>query len=786
MLWSGDALLDYTRWRERHPGPLTDLETAFGRASIEASARGRRVRRAIVAAAFAVLAAGILVLLSINTSKEAALRSAEASDAARRDQVIALDEEHGRQLYLAGDPIRAAIYLDAAVRAGGRSEGLRYLLSRAIAILDKQRAVLVGHGGGVGDGRYSPDGALIVTAGEDRTARVWDAVTGRLVATLEGHDGGRISTVDVDPGGTRIVTASNDKTARIWDARSGRELVVLRGHDDWVWFARFSPDAARIVTGSLDGTARLWDAASGQLIQVLRGAGSQVVDGVFAGADLYLRSNAKTVTRWSAETGQPRGIIATHAAPVIAIAIDRNARIASASTDGDVQIHSPSGVLVATLAAQLALRRAAFSPDGTRLALAGAAEVQVWDIETGHRLATMRGHNGAVTSLGFTPDGSRLASSSDDGTVRLWDAATGQPLALVPSLDGVQWLAFSRDGSRIAIGGAGGASVWDTRNDARRAVLEVGEPVSSVALRADGGEVIACGNRGALRAWSTRDGEAILAVDTSVKCYATVTPDGTTAITGGEDGKVTTWEVSTGRPIRELAPAAAPNVYAIAVSPDGRRVATGHDDNDARIWDIASGALLNTLTGHTSPIFALSWSPDGARVATCSNDGTAKRWDATTGSLLDSLTLDSDCPGVAFDRAGHQLATATRQVAQVWRGRELTGSYEGQRGIVTSVMFGPPGLLVTTSRDTTIRIWDLATRQPLESLEHPGPVEEADVSADRTLLASRSGSRVYLWGLAPQVTLARARAIVDALPLTLQGAAIVPHKKPLTQSPVPN
>jgi len=72
-------------------------------------------------------------------------------------------------------------------------------------------------------------------------------------------------------------------------------------------------------------------------------------------------------------------------------------------------------------------------------------------------------------------------------------------------------------------------------------------------------------------------------------------------------------------------------------------------------------------------------------------------------------------------------------------------------------------------------MWDLATQQSVESFAHPEPVQEADVSLDRSLLAARSGSRVYLWALAPLVPLDRVREIVDGLPLRLQGAALLPH-----------
>ena len=79
-----------------------------------------------------------------------------------------------------------------------------------------------------------------------------------------------------------MVTASDDKTARLWDAQSGQEIAVLTGHADWVRSAAFSPDGRRVVTASSDNTARLWDAQSGQEIAVLKGHADQVLSAAFS------------------------------------------------------------------------------------------------------------------------------------------------------------------------------------------------------------------------------------------------------------------------------------------------------------------------------------------------------------------------------------------------------------------------------------------------------------------------------------------------------------------------
>jgi len=121
--------------------------------------------------------------------------------------------------------------------------------------------------------QFSPDGQRLVTASEDRTARVWDAKTGRALTEPLKHDN-RVRSAQFSPDGLRVVTASDDNTARVWDAHSGQALTEPLKHSGAVWSARFSPDGRRVVTASDDSTARVWDARTGQpLTEPLRHKG---------------------------------------------------------------------------------------------------------------------------------------------------------------------------------------------------------------------------------------------------------------------------------------------------------------------------------------------------------------------------------------------------------------------------------------------------------------------------------------------------------------------------------
>ena len=248
-LWRGDALLEYRVWRSRYAGSLTATEEEFAQACVREDARGRRLRRALQIAAFAILTIGMIVVLQLNRSandqreraddqRERAEGFAAVSQQRLRDSY----QEQGRQAWLAGDAIRAFVYLAEARDEGAENAALDFLIARASHALDDRLLALDAHDDLVYAVQFSPDGKWLATA-DNQTAKLWDAESGELLVTLDGHHDA-IWMLQHSRDGSRLITASWDGTARVWDTKTGDSIFThpsrAPGFLGWLYRERHS------------------------------------------------------------------------------------------------------------------------------------------------------------------------------------------------------------------------------------------------------------------------------------------------------------------------------------------------------------------------------------------------------------------------------------------------------------------------------------------------------------------------------------------------------------------
>jgi WD40 repeat protein len=339
------------------------------------------------------------------------------------------------------------------------------------------------HDNEVGAVAFSPDGTLLATASDDKTARLWEVATGTEVAQLR-HDG-KVYRVAFSPDGTRLATvsddktASYDKTARLWEVASGREVAQLR-HAGWVYAMAFSPDGTWLATASQDGVARLLGVATGREATLLQHEGA--VCAVAFSPDSTLVATAShdgTARLWEVATGRERARMGPGDPMASALLVAFSPDGTLLATDaGDPPEPWDRGTPVrlwevATGREGVQMRHggtpiaAAFSPDGTLLATNDIVEAtaQLWEVATGRKHAEMK-HTGTLfkdrlRQVAFSPDGTLLATAGEDGTARLWVVATGREIARLRHDGAVSAVAFSPDGTLLATASDDGtARLW--------------------------------------------------------------------------------------------------------------------------------------------------------------------------------------------------------------------------------------------------------------------------------------------------------------------------------------
>ena len=502
----------------------------------------------------------------------------------------------------------------------------------------KEIAVLRGHESVVNSAAFSPDGSRIVTASSDKTARIWDAATAKELAILRSDEGvattGVVTSAAFSPDGTRVVTTSDDNTARVWDAAAANEIVVLRGHDDGVSSAAFSPDGTRIVTASWDNTARVWDAATAKEIAVLRGHENWVLSAAFSpdGTRIVTASDDKTARVWDAVRAKEIAVLRGHESVVTSAAFSPDGtRILTASIDKTARVWEIAVLRVH----EDRLSSAAFSPDGTRIVTASTDKTaRVWDAATAKakEIAVLRGHEGWVLFAAYSPDGTRIVTASADGTARVWDTATAKEIAVLRGHEGwVSTAAFSPNGTRILTASVDKTvRVWDAATAKEIAVRRGHEDwVSSAAFSPDGTRIVTASYDNTARVWDavTAKEIAILRGHEQTVNSAAFSPDGTRIVTASYDNTARLWDAATAKEIAILR-GHEDRLRTAAFSPDGTRIVTASEDKTARLWDAATAKEIAVLRGHENSVHSAAFSPDGTRIVTASEDKTARVWDA--------------------------------------------------------------------------------------------------------------------------------------------------------------
>ena len=273
----------------------------------------------------------------------------------------------------------------------------------------------------------------------------------------------------------------------------------------------------------------------------------------------------------------------------------------------------------------------ALSPNGKILASGSMnGSIQLWNIATGSKIRTLQGHSDRIESVAFSPDGKTLASGSNDETIKLWNVATGTEIGSVQgSFFSVYSVTFSPNGKTLVSGSSDGTiKLWDV-STTKEILTLLGHTakVSAVAFSPDG-KILASGSDDRIiKLWNVATAGEILTFDGHSDRVGSVafSPDGRILASGSSDKTIKLWNVGTGTEIRTLT-GHSNGVGSVAFSPNGKILASGSDDNTIKLWNVATGTQIHTLTGYADTVDSVIFSSDGKTLASASRESNIKVW----------------------------------------------------------------------------------------------------------------------------------------------------------------
>ena len=442
---------------------------------------------------------------------------------------------------------------------------------------------------------FSPDGARLAAETANGTIRLWEVTTGRILKDLTQQSKWAWGLLMFSKGGKTLACQGKAADIELWDVETQTLRVTLDRMDTQMSMLAFSPDAKTVASANLNGEIKVWDANTGDEVSVFRTAhaawldalafsadGSTLASGDIAairfwdtltftqrantikvrgalfGAwafspdgstvttadrfrfekrtrDAFVKESVlSTLSLWDTRTGRRlSGFgIEWHEGEAPVLPGQKKTAMSTGGMDGPV-VFSQNGYMLATaLNSERATKDNRFT-------------VHLWETPHGKLHFTLKGHTDKVNALAFTHQGHTLASASDDGTIRLWDASTGTQMLSLPS-GKTRALVFSTDGKILAsISGAANIQLWDIATGNKRIALKGQSSLSDALAFSMDNKILASGSRDRVILWDVPTGNKLATLKGQAYGINALafSPDGNTLASGSEGGAIFLWHI---------------------------------------------------------------------------------------------------------------------------------------------------------------------------------------------------------------------------------------------------
>lgn len=591
----------------------------------------------------------------------------------------------------------------------------------------------IGHTAQIKSATYSSNGKYILTASIDKTVKLWETSSGKLLYSLEGdaslglsanftHDdkyilltstrvakiwqtstGKLLHSIKTDgslaqptrfSSSGKFILQAFGKTIRIWESSNGQQIYSLEGHSQFINVAKFSNDEKYIASASIDNTAKIWDRISGKLLHTLSGHIQSVISNSFSADGKYIVTSSidKTVKIWETSTGK-----------------------LLRSLEGDSSLN----------------QSVSFSTDGKYIVLATALFKKIWEISTGKLIYSIEENDVyGVPSAFFSPDGKHIITASDKA-INLREFPSGKLTYLLKgNARSVNSANFSPNGKYITTTSGASANIWEIASGKLLHSLEGHtSSVNSINFSPDGNYFITSSAK-SVEIWERFTGKLVRSLKTNVRGIysANFLPNGKHILVAGWPS-AEIWESSTGRLLYLVDDFSSfaympKNLSPTHFSADGKYMV-----NDANVavcvWEVATGKVLYSVGQSNRSVISARFSPDGKYLVTSSFDMGISVLESGTGKLVQSFGGPSELTRLAcLSQDGKYIAAALyapySNIAKIWESSsgKLLHTLEGHTGWITAINFIDDGrYIATTSQDGRIKVWESSNGKLLYSLE---------------------------------------------------------------------